>query len=112
MTHECRADRSFRTQHDGCYKFLAPWTSRINFLDGEVSFPAAHVQKAIVCHTSAKILKLRINREDIPRTHRRHVRHAKVRLSRAELLLRSTHQYIQIERSNGHDNEKRDQTKY
>lgn len=100
------AYRRLRPQDDRRHMFLIAWTTRIDFLDGETSFPPTHMQKTIVRHTPPHVLDFRINGEDIPRTHRGQVGNAKIRLHRAKLLSRSSHERIGINRSNSPDNEK------
>src|SRR5262245_41337235 len=70
MAHTCCADLCFRAQHDGGHVFLVPWNSWIDFLNGQIPCPYTHIEKTIICHTSPKILNLRVNGEHIPRTHR------------------------------------------
>jgi hypothetical protein len=57
------------------------------------------------------VLELRINGEDIPRSHRRQIGNTKIRLHRAKLLSRSSHERIGINRGNRPDNEESNQAK-
>ena len=82
---------------------------RIDFLDGEITFPPTHVQETIVRHAAAHVLDFRQNGENVPRGHRRQVGYAKRWLSRAEILPGSDHGSMQIERSSRSDNEERNQ---
>src|SRR4026207_695022 len=59
-------DRCVRAQYARRHVLLIPWTTRIDFLHSETTFPSTHVQKTVERHTSAHVLEFRKNSEDIP----------------------------------------------
>ena len=104
MANGFHADRGFWTQDNGDHRFLITRAARIHFLDREIPLPPAQVHHAIVRHASPDVLKFRIEREDVPLIHRRQVRNSEIGLSRAELILGSDNEHIQIEGSDTCDN--------